>query len=62
MSKRFAIEYTKKMSYVGYIKAENWREAQTRFFNEGPVILEDHYISGSDITLYSVEDAPEDDE
>lgn len=57
MSKRFAIEYTKSVTYVGFVTADHWTEAQTRFFDEGPDILEKPYITGSDIRLNGVEDA-----
>lgn len=57
MSKKtFAVEFLKDVNYVGFIEADNWREAQTRFFEEGFSVLEDIRAIDMEVRLIEITD------
>ena len=58
-AKTFAVEFIKDVSYVGFIEAANWREAQTRFFEEGFSVLEGIRAIDIDVRLVEITDAEE---
>ena len=56
MSKKtFVIEYRKDVNYVGFVDADSWQEAQSRFFEEGFSILEDVRAVDTDVMLIEIE-------